>query len=164
MSGERRGDVKHKYSWTQQPSVCGAGGKGTRGAARRMSLDGLAVTKVAIAKDPAWTPPLASQTQRKHNAGEIMMLELVETLSKSKKGRITQEVKKKKVVNNGHKGMGEKGGDKKNGRKTEREDKKRKNMFWTAAGDAGAEGNRVCASAGASGCVGEGGRRLEKWA
>ena len=28
-------------------------------------------------------------------------------------------------------------------------------MFRTAAGDAGAEGNRVCASAGASGCVGE---------
>ena len=64
--------------------------------------------------------------------------------------------------------VGEKGGDKKHGRKKEvrkkrqKKQKKKKKMFWTAAGDAGAEGNRVCVCAGASGSVGEGGRRLGK--
>ena len=48
--------------------------------------------------------------------------------------------------------VGEKGGDKKHGRKKEvrkkrqTEKKKKKKMFWTAAGDAGADRNRVCAS------------------
>ena len=84
--------------------MCGAGKKGTSGAAGCTPLVGLAV------KGTAWTQPLASQTQRKHNAGEIMMLELVETLSKSKKGRIIQGKKRRK---------------------------KKKKKLWTAA-DAGA--------------------------
>ena len=40
-------------------------------------------------------------------------------------------------------------------KKREKTRKKReKKMFWTAAGDAGAEGISVCASAGVSSCVG----------